>query len=49
MPKRLCDSCGKEKDLSGGKVCSKGHFVCKEDYYRIVLHGKCPLCGEPLR
>ena len=28
MPKRVCDVCGKNKDVSGGKICEKGHFVC---------------------
>lgn len=27
MPKRICDACGKEKDVSGGKVCSNGHSI----------------------
>lgn len=28
MPKRRCDACGKEKDVSGGKTCENGHFIC---------------------
>lgn len=28
MPKRVCDVCGKDKDVSGGKTCEKGHFIC---------------------
>jgi len=27
MPKRTCDSCGKQKDVKGGKVCEKGRFM----------------------
>ena len=27
--KRICDSCGKEKDIMGGKTCQEGHFICK--------------------
>ena len=48
MPKRICDACGKEKDVYGGKVCSKGHFICQACY---MSRGstKCPLCGTPLR
>lgn len=57
MPSRKCDSCGKEKDVSGGKVCTKNsHFICSE-----CVHGRglgtlfgpslssCPLCHSPLR
>lgn len=28
MAKRKCASCGKEKEVSGGKVCEKDHFIC---------------------
>lgn len=28
MPKRTCAACGNEKDVSGGKICEKGHFIC---------------------
>ena len=54
MPKRICDVCGKEKDVKGGKVCAKGHFVCKEDIWKTagLLTGPrkiCPLCEKPLR
>jgi len=52
MPKRICDACGKEKDVSGGKVCPNGHFVCSS----CVCGGffgptrtSCPLCKKPLR
>ena len=46
MPKRICDSCSKEKDVYGGKTCSNGHFICAADArYRTT----CPLCGKPLR
>ena len=30
MTKRNCDHCGKQKPLEGGKVCSMGHFICKD-------------------
>lgn len=29
MPTGICDVCGEEKDVYGGKVCFNGHFVCK--------------------
>jgi len=49
MPKRICAACGEEKDVYGGKICTKNenHFVCKECYYRYG--NKCPVCGAPLR
>lgn len=28
MTKRVCAGCGKEKEVSGGNVCEKGHFIC---------------------
>ncbi len=56
MPKRKCDSCGKEKEVKGGKVCANGHFICSECVYGSgvlqVLFGttqkSCPLCGKRL-
>jgi hypothetical protein len=53
MAKRVCDVCGKDKDVSGGKTCEKGHFVCKDDVYSgvIIISEKahCPICKKPLR
>jgi len=46
MPRRTCDACGKEKDVYGGKVCEKGHFICSSCAYG---RSTCPLCGKPLR
>jgi hypothetical protein len=43
---RTCDSCGKDKPLSGGKTCTKGHFTCKDCAYS---HEHCKLCGHTLR
>lgn len=45
MAKRICSSCGKEKEVSGGKVCEKGHFICFS-----CASGKitCPLCKKKL-
>ena len=28
MSKRVCDSYGKTKELSGAKTCETGHFIC---------------------
>ena len=55
MAKRLCIQCNKEKDLTGGRVCENGHFICAQ-----CVHGEglailgpslvsCPLCGKKLR
>ena len=53
MPRRTCDGCGKDRDLSGGKTCEKGHFICKDCVYSglIVISEKahCPICKKPLR
>ena len=46
MSKRLCAKCGKEKNVSGGKICEKGHFVCS-----VCGSGRstCPVCQKKLR
>ena len=55
MPKRICDSCGKERDVKGGKTCEKGHFICKSCVWSapaIVPPAErkaCPLCKKLLR
>ena len=46
MDHRVCDNCGHDKDTSGGKSCSKGHFICHSCASR---HVHCPLCGHTLR
>jgi hypothetical protein len=46
MATRVCDTCGKTKNVSGGKTCSKGHFTCKDCAYG---HEHCKLCGHTLR
>lgn len=28
MAKRICDACGKNKELEGGKTCEKGILFC---------------------
>jgi len=55
MPKRICDVCGKERDVEGGRTCEKGHFVCKDCVWSApALIGTtdrkyCPICNERLR
>ena len=46
MGHRVCDNCGHNKDTSGGKACSKGHFIC---HSCASNHIHCPLCGHTLR
>ncbi|MFX1534659.1 MAG: hypothetical protein ACFFDI_10595 [Promethearchaeota archaeon] len=48
MSKRICANCGNKKDVWGGKVCAKDHFICRGCY---MSRGRsaCPLCGTPLR
>lgn len=46
MGHRVCDNCGHEKDTSGGKTCSNGHFIC---HSCASNHVHCPLCGHTLR
>lgn len=46
MAERICDACGKKKDVWGGKVCENGHFICKDCAY---TKSKCPLDGKPLK
>ena len=56
MPRRICDSCGKEKDVRGGKTCESGHFICQDCVYGSGLQPlisssrkQCPICGKQLR
>ncbi len=52
MPRRTCDSCGKDKDVHGGKVCEKGHFVCSSCVHYDFLGSirtTCPICKKKLR
>jgi len=52
----VCDSCGKEKDVKGGRTCENGHFICKDCVWAgvgFMGFGSdlkyCPLCKKPLR
>jgi len=52
MPKRVYDVCGKNKEVSGGKTCEKGHFVCSRCVDMGFFTGKrtqCPICKTKLR
>lgn len=53
MPRRTCDSCGKDKDVSGGKTCKNGHFICRGCVYSGVVFisekQSCPICDKRLR
>lgn len=54
MSKRICSCCGKEKEVAGGKVCEKGHFICYSCVHAsdvlLSTSGKssCPLCKTKL-
>jgi RNA polymerase subunit RPABC4/transcription elongation factor Spt4 len=51
MSTRVCDKCGKEKDISHGATCEKGHFLCRECKYHYSgdKRKSCPICEKPLR
>jgi len=54
MAERVCDSCGKKKQVSGGKTCEKGHFICNSCVSETIgifsgSRTQCPLCKKPLR
>jgi hypothetical protein len=54
MSKRVCAKCGKNKDVEGGLVCEKGHFICHGCsgkaagiFFDHTL-SKCPVCRTKL-
>lgn len=51
MSKRKCDSCGKEKKVKGGKVCTKSHFICYSCVNVSVFSTRktCPICSKKLK
>ena len=56
MATRTCDYKGHVRDLSGGRVCESGHFICKECVWGGTGGGffgggmqTCPLCRKRLR
>lgn len=54
MAKRVCAKCGNEKEISGGLICEKGHFICRacsgKDKGFVVDYTlkKCPVCSTKL-
>ncbi len=46
MATRVCDVCGKKKEVSGGKTCENGHFLCSSCASK---RNQCPICKKPLR
>lgn len=54
MSERICDKCGRSKDIKNGVTCEKGHFICAsckrvEGLLTISTRTKCPICDKPLR
>lgn len=52
MAKRICDACGKNKELEGGKTCEKGHFICRSCRNIGVFDSgrkTCPICKTKLK
>lgn len=56
MADRTCDSCGKSKNVSGGRTCERGHFICRDCVWAGTGGGffgdgkkQCPLDNRPLR
>ncbi len=52
MAKRICDACGKSKDLGGGKTCVNGHFICYSCRdIGVFSSGRttCPRCKKKLK
>lgn len=45
MAKRICSVCGENKDVSGGKICEKSHFIC---YSCQKGRSKCPIDSTKL-
>lgn len=49
MGKRVCSECGEDKDIKGGKICEKGHFLCKACASKGWSPRKnCPVCNTKL-
>jgi hypothetical protein len=53
MAERVCCKCNKKKDMKGGKICEKDHFVCKGCLYSGTIFVSemkyCPLDETKLR
>jgi hypothetical protein len=49
MATRSCAKCGEEKNIQGGKICEKGHFVCKGCVNKgWTALTRCPVCETRL-
>ena len=46
MATRICSVCGKDRDVKGGKICEKGHFIC---YSCQKGRTRCPLDNTNLK
>jgi hypothetical protein len=48
MAMRNCAVCGENRDVSGGVVCEKGHFICAKDAGKASSFShtitRCPVC-----
>jgi len=52
MSDRICDCCGKKKEVSGGKTCENGHFICSSCVSGGFFDSpkkQCPICKKPIR
>lgn len=55
MPTRVCDKCGKHRELQGGRTCERGHFICRHCVHELsgVFFTRdrksCPLCKTQLK
>jgi hypothetical protein len=54
MAERVCDVCGKKKDLKQGRTCETGHFVCAgckwiSGFFLARERRVCPVCEKRLR
>lgn len=52
MAKRICDACGNERSVKGGKTCENGHFICRTCLDMGLFGGtrkQCPLCEKRLK
>ena len=46
MAERECAVNRKKEDISGGKICEKDHFICKDHAWGT---SHCPVCRKPLK
>lgn len=54
MPTRACAACGEKKEIEGGMICERGHFICRACSGKskgiIFDHtlSRCPVCKSKL-